>query len=228
MLSHPYSAILSNHPCSATHTQQYSSIHPCSAIHTQQYSSIHPCLAIPSTPIHTQPYAAIPSHTQPYPDIPSYTQPYPAVFSYPIHTQPYPAILIHAQPSHPYSAIHIYSSTMLSHPHPWLIHPHSCSSMPHQFSSMPHPCHYSASQKVIFGAFPVSWCSRAFKVQDVVRKLDAPRMPDGAPCMFGPLYVARLCKSLTHVVSPYSGGVAECVLGCNLWNAYAVRNNLLI
>ena len=38
----------------------------------------------------------------------------------------------------------------------------------------------------------------------------------------GPLYVARLCKSLTHVVSPYSGGVAECILGCNFCYVHAV------
>ena len=37
----------------------------------------------------------------------------------------------------------------------------------------------------------------------------------------GPLYVAR-CVKASHVVSPYSGGIAECVLGCNLWYAYAV------
>lgn len=48
-----------------------------------------------------------------------------------------------------------------------------------------------------------------------------PGTPKSVPWMLG-LCVARLWKSLTHVVSPYFGGVAECVLERNSKYVYAV------
>lgn len=77
---------------------------------------------------------------------------------------------------------------------------------------------------VILWPFLMSWHFGALKSVIRVRKSDALFMPLESlkvlPGFWAPL-CAQQQKSLTHMVSPYSGGVQECVLGCICKYAHA-------
>ncbi|PIO10297.1 hypothetical protein AB205_0096090 [Aquarana catesbeiana] len=49
-----------------------------------------------------------------------------------------------------------------------------------------------------------------------------------AVLVFGAPYVARLPKSPTHVVSPYSEETAECILRCNSTYAHGMFEQYII